>query len=607
MKSNNLTTRVGAMSLGAIVLASLSACGGGSSHDPVQKYREQTLQWTECDPTILGTMSPVIAGLWAQAGDRLRCSVVKAPLDWGDAGRGDVAISVMRVAAGVPEKRRGALFFNPGGPGADGLNFAFSLFHAFSGSNPDSPQGARQLQLLNEYDMVGFSPRGTGSSTQLTCGTNEMSRLVHSSAAEWDTPENIANANYNGSKTAEACLKNPVTPYINTDATARDMDLMRGLLGDEKLNYVGYSYGTWLGAWYASLFPEKVGRMVLDSSTDFTATLEQSVFLGQPPARQRLLEDVMVPYAVRHADVFGLGATDAEVRANLPSLSPKMQQVVGSALSRLGYSRTSADEYLNTIAAARGLDILLKAAPNPSDPEAVGDALDGYVFDVSDAARDKSVRNIAENLFQTYAFLWIQPKPESISLNPEAAVLTAVHCNDTAATTDLTVWAELVRGLAQRAPMFFAGMLEVHSCAFWGGPKVNKPDLTPMKQLDVLFVQSQYDSATYTEGANAFFAQLPGARRAYVPGDFQHGVYPYTDACVDPLVTDYLLGESPKVRETVCTAHPLAQDAPKPSANQQTSSADRVTGTPPVYKDPEQARKQLEEFKRGLIPSNQRR
>ena len=128
-----------------------------------------------------------------------------------------------------------------------------------------------------------------------------------------------------------------------------------------------------------------------------------------------------------------------------------------------------------------------------------------------------------------------------------------------------------------------------------------------MKQLDVLFVQSQYDSATYTEGANAFFAQLPGARRAYVPGDFQHGVYPYTDACVDPLVTDYLLGDSPKVRETVCTAHPLAQDAPKPSANQQTSSADRVTGTPPVYKDPEQARAQLEEFKRGLIPSNQRR
>lgn len=605
MKSNNLTTRVGAMSLGAIVLASLSACGGGSSHDPVQKYREQTVQWAVCDPTILGGATPYFEADRAKAGDRLRCAVVRAPLDWVNPDRGEVVISVMRIAAGTPEKRRGAIFFNPGGPGADGLTSTFALFGVFADSNPSAPQGAKQLRLLNEYDMVGFSPRGTGSSTQLACGTNELERFVDSTASGWDTPENIANANYNGSKSAQACLNNPLTPYINTDATARDMDLLRGLLGDEKLNYLGYSYGTWLGSWYASLFPEKVGRMVLDSSMDFTTTMEQSIFLGQPTARQRLLDDVLVPYAARHPDVFHLGATDADVRAILPNLSPKVQQVVGGRLSQLSYSRVSADEYIGTMSAARGLDSVLKSVPDPTEPDAIAAALNVYVFDASSPTREKAIRTIAEELQANYIATWIKPTRSSFELSSAgSAVITAVHCNDTAATTDLGAWAGLVRGMAQRSPMFFSTLLQFHSCAFWGGPKVNKPDLAPMKPLDIMFVQSQYDSATYTEGANAFFAQLPAARRAYVPGDFQHGVYPYSDACVDPLVTDYLLGESPKVRETVCTAHPLAQDAPKVNTNQQASSTSALANTPPVYKDPEQARERLENFKRGLIPSN---
>ncbi|MET4575200.1 alpha/beta fold hydrolase [Ottowia thiooxydans] len=589
--------------LASVVLAcGLSACGGDDS-DPLQKYREQTVEWTACDPSILGVSNAAIDELWATVGDRLKCGYVKAPLDWSNTERGDVVMAVMRLAAGTPEKKHGSLVFNPGGPGADGLGLATSLLTAFSNSNPENPQGALQLRLLNEYDMIGFSPRGTGASTRFQCATNELERTLVTNAVEWDTPENIANSNYNGRKIAEACLKNPIAPYINTDATVRDVDLLRGLLGDEKLNYLGYSYGTWLGAWYASLFPEKVGRMVLDSSLDFSATLEQGVFLGQPPARQRLLDDVLAPYAVRHADYFQLGNTEAEVRGIMPSLSPRVQQVLATPLSGLGYIRTNADRYLDTIFAARSLDVLLGLAPDPADMEAVDEALDQHVFDSSNPQRNTALRETADSLLKQYAGTWVSPSPTSISMSSSASVLVAVHCNDTPATTDLTVWENLLRGLAPRFPMFFSSLLEVHACSFWGGPKVSKPAITPMKDLNVLLVQSQYDSATGTEGANALFQQLPKAHRVFVNNDFQHGVYPYTDSCVDPLVTGYLLGDSLTQREKICAGHPLKQDAPTPEGKAKAANSPEVPASqPPVYKDPERARELIEEFKRGLIP-----
>ncbi|MGP1683239.1 MAG: alpha/beta fold hydrolase, partial [Giesbergeria sp.] len=279
------------------MVASLAACGGGSDAlDPLLPYRDQTLQWAPCDTTILGWSEE---DLWEQLGDKLQCSTMRAPMDWAQPERSDVFVSVMRLAAADPGQRRGAMLFNPGGPGGDGLALALRLFQAFGQSNPESTQGALQLRLLASYDMVGFSPRGTGASTRLACGTNELKRFVDPSPLAL-TDANLANAAYNDRKTAEACGKNPLTPYVTTDATARDMDLLRGLLGEAKLNYVGYSYGTWLGSWYANLFPEKVGRMVLDSSLDFTHSHEQT-FIDMAAARQQLHDGVLLPYAARHS------------------------------------------------------------------------------------------------------------------------------------------------------------------------------------------------------------------------------------------------------------------------------------------------------------------
>ena len=605
--NHNTFLKLGAWLGGALLAAGLAGCGGSDEADPWQAYRKQRVEWSVCDPTILGLLSPHFSGQWEQLGERLRCTLVRAPMDWAQPERGDVFISMMRATAGKPEQRRSALLFNPGGPGGDGLVMTFVLAKAFADSVPEDPQGALQLRLLDEYDMVGFSPRGVGASTRLQCATNEQKRFVDFSPTGWDTPENLANAHYNGCKQAEACLKNPLTPYINTDATARDMDLLRHLLGEDRLNYVGFSYGTLLGAWYASLFPDRVGRMVLDSSLDYTPSSEETE-RAQATAYQRLVDEVLVPYAVRHAEHFRLGTTEAAVRALLPGLSPRLQHVLIEPLVGLSYHRISADPFLDTIAAARGLDAMLESAPDQSDQQALQQALQEQVFDPTDPQRGRRVRETAQELLASYVSTWIAPAPMSIDLSPADALYRSVSCNDSAWTTDLGAWLGRAREIAPRAPMVIHDGLDF-TCAFWGGPRVSKPDPAAMKPLNILFVQSQYDMATPVEGANAIFARLPAAQRVYVPGDFQHGVYPYGDRCVDPVVTRYLLGESPTQRETSCPAHPLPRDeqllTAGTAAQEQPASmapARAIDSSSSVYRNPERARQLIEQFKRGVAP-----
>lgn len=578
----------------SMLIFGLAACGGGNDSDPLQKYWEQTVEWGACDPSMMGAQAePAFASAIEKYGERLNCGFVRAPLDWANPDRGDVVISATRLRAGKPSARRGALLFNPGGPGGDGFfMLTWKLLDAFADSNPDSPQGAMQLRLLDEYDIVGFSPRGTGTSTRMQCATNEVQRFVDEGPAGWDTPENRANSIYNSSKMAQACLKSPIAPFINTDATARDMDLLRALLGDDKLNYVGYSYGTWLGSWYASVFPERVGRMVLDSSMDFNRTFEQST-IPQAPAQQRMFDKVLVPYAVRHADYFRLGSSEAEVRAVMPALSPRMQSILIKPLSELTSARDNSDNLLSLVASARGLDEVMRAAPDPLNHAALMEGLGHYVFHPTDAARDSDLRAFAVQLLDRYFFLWVKRPSQSIELTNSNAVFWTVQCNDTPASTDLTAWADRMRDQLRQAPMFF-GSNHVNICAFWGGPKVAKPALEPMKKLNVMFVQSEFDAATDTEGANAFFSQLPKASRVFVTGDYQHGVYPYKDSCVDPAVTRYLLGEAVAQRELSCSNQLLARD--KLASGGSGVKREAI----PVYKNPQKADALLREFKEGI-------
>lgn len=203
-------------------------------------YYSQTLEWTEC-------------------GTGFDCTEVTAPLDWEDPSAGDIALSVVRhQAEGTPI---GSLLTNPGGPGSSGVDLIQNSIDFAIGAD-----------LIENYDVIGFDPRGVGASTAVTCyDAAQMDDYLYGiPAAERGSPAWEAEVLASHKAFADACDANSdgILPHITTINSARDMDLLRAVLGDKELNYLGYSYGTFLGATYAKLYPEKAGRLVLDGAID---------------------------------------------------------------------------------------------------------------------------------------------------------------------------------------------------------------------------------------------------------------------------------------------------------------------------------------------------
>ncbi|MBF0815016.1 alpha/beta hydrolase [Microbacterium paludicola] len=197
---------------------------------------------------------------WADCGNGMETATVTAPLDWNDPSAGEIELELVRQPATGGDSL-GSLLINPGGPGASGYDFV-----------AESVDFAVSEQLQERYDIIGFDPRGVGRSTPVKClDTAGMDDFLYDlpqhprGTPEWEAELVAENQGF-----ADACEQNSggILEFITTDQAARDMDLIRGVLGDEKLTYLGYSYGTFLGATYAKLFPDRVGRLVLDGAID---------------------------------------------------------------------------------------------------------------------------------------------------------------------------------------------------------------------------------------------------------------------------------------------------------------------------------------------------
>jgi pimeloyl-ACP methyl ester carboxylesterase len=197
---------------------------------------------------------------WQACNGQFECATITAPLDWNDPGAGTADLAVIRHRA-TDGKALGSVLVNPGGPGASGIELV-----------RDSLQFAVGDRLAKSYDVIGFDPRGVGESTAVRCFTAKQmdAFLFDIPTATRNTPAWRDEMMASYTKFAQACERNSngILPDVNTVFAARDMDLMRAVLGDKKLNYLGYSYGTFLGATYAKLYPQKVGRFVLDGAID---------------------------------------------------------------------------------------------------------------------------------------------------------------------------------------------------------------------------------------------------------------------------------------------------------------------------------------------------
>ena len=245
--------RVVLASVGALALL-LTGCAGGK----VQSTPDETGPSATAGAAA-GSIDELYAQTvdWAECGDE-ECATVTAPLDWDDMALGTIEIAVQRHAA-TGADRIGSLLINPGGPGQSGIDF---LGYAVS--------GVLGADVLAAYDIVAFDPRGRGASTAVRCGGDAQLDAYLTQDVQIESQEDLDAARATVAAVGEACLDatGDLLGHVDTVSAAKDMDLLRAVVGDEQLNYLGYSYGTFLGATYAGLFPENVGRFVLDGALD---------------------------------------------------------------------------------------------------------------------------------------------------------------------------------------------------------------------------------------------------------------------------------------------------------------------------------------------------
>lgn len=214
-------------------------------------------QTTAPSATAIPTAAPPTILAWESCSRGFECATIVVPLDYANPAAGTIALPLIRRPAADEENRIGSLLVNPGGPGVSGVDFVRGASTIFS------------ADVRDRFDIVGWDPRGVAGSDPAVDCTDDLDAFVSGDPSP-DNVEEQEQLNAYARALAEACAarSGALLPHLATENTARDMDRIRAALGDEKLTYFGYSYGTFLGAIYADLFPLNIRALVLDAAVD---------------------------------------------------------------------------------------------------------------------------------------------------------------------------------------------------------------------------------------------------------------------------------------------------------------------------------------------------
>ncbi|MET9604988.1 alpha/beta hydrolase [Streptomyces sp. NPDC006512] len=467
------------------------------------RYAQQRLDWHACPDGAL------------------ECAAMAVPRDWyhPDAGP-DLTVAVSRHRATGSAARRGVLLTAAGGPGASGLGRPAGL-------------ASYAPELAAAYDIVGFDQRGIGASTKVVCSDQDTVDALFGSGDLRDRSEGAVRATLERTRGfVEDCRRNSgdLLPYLTTAQVTHDMDLYRSLLGAERVSYYGPSYAGFLGAYYASGFPGRVDRFVLDSTVDFSGGWE-SFSTGQPLSFQRRFEEDFLPWLAKNDATYHMGRTPREAKAGYERL-------------RRGLRDRPLD-LDGTVVTANHLDAATTGVIYDGDSFPQIAAAFGVLERPQDAPPEVR-RAVARKLGH----------PMSAEF---AAAYFSVTCSDTPWTRDTGHWVARSAADTRRYPMAGARELTFASvCAAWPRSTAPRVEVTGKGLPPVLMLSSLRDPATHYEGALRSHRALAGSRLITIGGG-DHVAYQSHHACADAYVEEFLLDGRLPARDSSCAAKPLPE------------------------------------------------
>ena len=454
------------------------------------------------------------------------CAVITVPLDYANPKGETISIAVKKRAA-TGGHAQGTLFINPGGPGDSGVSFAERAGNAFS---PD---------LLNAYDIIGFDPRGVGSSTAITCTSDDdsSSSTAEPSASAGATARTEASAGTaSGGESyeewaestrksfqelTEQCASHTepaaLLDHVDTVSAARDLDILRALAGQEKLNYLGFSYGTYLASVYAETFPGNTGRMVLDGAIDPSLSLAEQG-LGQAKGFEQALR-TYVDYCQNSTGCPLSGGTDAGV------------QQIRDLITSTNSTPLATGDPNRTVT---GADIVA--------------ALSEYLYTTEqnweplNKALDQAINHRDGSAFVA------SEEQDTSSKDDGGGAFQAVTCLDYPVEGDKTTWAAQYEQAQREAPIFgntAVGMDLV--CSVWGHNGTRKPaQIHARGAAPILVVGTTGDPATPYAWSKSLAEQLDSGQLLTWEGN-GHTAYGGDASCVNDAVDAYLIsGTMPK-------------------------------------------------------------
>lgn len=510
------------------VLAALAACtqrtdgsaSGSGSATPstpgssssaagqVQPYRIGRVSFRDCSSALRD--NGITGSGRAKGKLSLGCADVQVPLDYTRPDGTKISITMIKVHDSANTNPIGSLLLNPGGPGGSGVLFTLGEIDSL----PDT--------LFEHFDIVGFDPRGVGLSTPITCVSDREKDVLFAASPDMATASGFATAKAQAVTFNSGCVKNmgDKLPFFNTINTARDMDVLRQGLGDSKMNYLGFSYGTELGSVYAHLFPQNVRVAVLDGAVDpLTNGIQQ--FADQLKGFE-LAFDQFSAYCPTSSGCQSL--------TNPRAVAEQIEQTALATPLTTGHSR----KLTFSLAATGILQALYSKSLWPDLASALiaaksgdGSKLLALADQYTERHSDGSYTNIAD-------------------------ANTAISCNDTApGPTDEQIKATTTSWTTQ-FPIFGKwAAISLFSCQQWQPSRTVPPKPNAATATKVLVIGNLHDPATPYQGAKDLTTTMGNAELLSWDGE-GHTSYLQGSSCVDDYVNAYLVNLTLPPANTTC-------------------------------------------------------